>query len=908
MIVIVQGSILHRPPSSKPQPIPLIKPAQQGVASSYFEFATFDRLLEAISDMVWLKDLNGKYIACNRSFERCLGREKANILGKLDEDFFGAESAEFYRENDLKALEMTFPLVSEEWIAFADGYHGLFEVTKTVIKDDDDQPIGVMSMAHDITQRKYVDHKMRTHREAMQALNEISADASHKDYIEQIRQALKLACEYLGMPIGKVTKIEEDACIIEVQHSPEHTIYDGMDFPLEDSYTHLLLDQPDIVFVTDVEDSAYKNERCYQLMAHRAFIGIKLMMDDNVYGGLIFSDTKSRLNPFETVEFDFIYLLARWVTSLLKRQQMQAQINLSNERLELALSGADLGLWDLNLQTEHMVINARWASMLGLKLNEVVQSWQTFKNLLHPEDAAHATRMLDMHLAGEIEELNVEFRMHHKDGHWVWVQSKGRVVLRDAFGRPLRMVGTHMDITERKSVDEEIKRLAFYDVLTNLPNRRLLIDRFERALVASERNMQYGALIFIDLDNFKTLNDTLGHDKGDILLVQVAERLKDCLRESDTVARFGGDEFVVMLDQLDNDHESAQKQVEAVGDKIIHALNLAYDLNGVPYFSSPTLGATLFNGLIDSVDDSLKRADMAMYQAKSAGKNCLRFFDQHILSDLLNKTTLTEDLRNAVRNQQFYLSYQPQINIDGKITGAEALLRWHHPKRGMVSPIEFIPLAEENGLIIQLGSWVLETACQQLVEWSKNAVTAEYSLSVNVSARQFHQPNFVEDVLETLAHTGANPQRLKLELTESMLVNDVDDVISKMSQLKIEGVSFSLDDFGTGFSSLSLLKRLPLDQLKIDKSFVRDVLTDANDAVIAKTIVALANSLGLTVIAEGVEVEGQRDFLAENGCYDYQGYLYSKPLAIDEFENFIAKFTQATEPTPLANAKPKSVA
>lgn len=868
---------------------------------------SFDSLLEAIPDMVWVKDLDGRYIQCNRAFERCLGREKSHVLGKLDEDFLDAESAEFYRKNDLQALEMAFPLVREEWIAFADGYHGLFEVTKSVIRDPHGQAIGIITMAHDITQRKHFDSKMRNHREAMLALNEISADSTHKDYKEQIRQALKLACEYFGLDFGKVTRVEEGACVIEVQHSPEDTIYDGMDFPLEDSYTHFLLDQPDIVYVTDIENSVYRHERCFQLMGHRAFIGIKLTIDGKLFGGLIFSDTQTKLNAFETVEFDFIQLLSRWVINIIKRQQMQEQINLSNERVELALSGADLGLWDLNVQTEQLVINTRWANMLGYKLNEVAHTLSAFKALIHPDDATHAIKMLDMHLAGEVEELNVEFRMRHKDERWLWVQCKGRVVSRDAFGRPLRMVGTHMDITERKTFDEEIKRLAFYDVLTGLPNRRLLIDRFERALVASERNMQYGALIFIDLDNFKTLNDTLGHDKGDILLVQVAERLKDCLRDSDTVARFGGDEFVVMLDQLDMDHASAQQQVEAVGEKIIHSLNLAYDLKGVPYFSSPTLGATLFNGLFDSVDDSLKRADMAMYQAKNAGKNCLRFFDQHILSDLLNKTTLAEDLRNAVRDKQFYLSYQPQINIDGKITGAEALLRWHHPKRGMVSPIEFIPLAEENGLIIQLGSWVLETGCQQLVEWSKNTETAQYSLSINVSARQFHQHDFVEQVLETLARTGANPQRLKLELTESMLVNDVDDVISKMSQLKLEGVSFSLDDFGTGFSSLSLLKLLPLDQLKIDKSFVRDVLTDANDAVIAKTIVALANSLGLTVIAEGVEVEGQRDFLAENGCYDYQGYLYSKPLAIDEFENFRTQFMQTAEPVSAAVAEAKVV-
>lgn len=877
--------------NNKPEASTLM-PAQQGIASSYSEASMFDHLLEAIPDMVWVKDLEGQYIQCNRLFERCFGLNKADILGKFDQDFLGAESADFYRGNDLKALTMSFPLVREEWISFADGYHGLFEITKSVIRDQYHQPIGIMSLAHDITQRKQNDGKMRNHREAMQALNEIAAESAHRDYKEQIRQALKVACEYLAMDFGQVTKIEEDACVIELQYSPEDTLYDGMDFPLEDSYTHLLIDHSDILYVTDCETSDYKNQRCYQLIGHRSFIGTKLVIDGQIYGGLIFSDMQQKLNAFESVEFDFIHLLARWVIGIIKRQQLQEQVRLSNECVELALNGAALGLWDLNLQTEQMVINARWAGMIGYKVNEFAHTLSAWKSLIHHEDIPHIMRMLEMHLSGETEEFNVEFRMHHQEGHWVWVHSKGRVVVRDAFGRPLRMVGTHMDITERKNFDEEIKRLAYYDSLTDLPNRRLLIDRFRQALAASERNMQYGALIFIDLDNFKTLNDTLGHDKGDVLLKQVAARLKIALRECDTVARFGGDEFVVMLDQLDVDYEIAQKQVGVVGEKIINTLNQAYDLGGVQYFSSPTLGATLFNGMIDSVDDSLKRADMAMYQAKNAGKNCLRFFDQHVLLDLLNKTTLTEDLRKAVHNKQFFLSYQPQININGKITGAESLLRWQHPKRGLVSPIEFIPLAEENGLIIELGNWVLEMGCEQLVAWSKNEETAQYSLSINVSARQFHQQDFVESVLSTLARTGANPQRLKLELTESMLVHDVGDVISKMSQLKLKGVSFSLDDFGTGFSSLSLLKLLPLDQLKIDKSFVRDVLTDANDAVIAKTIVALASSLGLSVIAEGVEVEGQRDFLAANGCFDYQGYLYSRPLTIEEFEAFRIEFAQ----------------
>ncbi len=443
---------------------------------------------------------------------------------------------------------------------------------------------------------------------------------------------------------------------------------------------------------------------------------------------------------------------------------------------------------------------------------------------------------------------------------------------------------------------DEVAQLAFYDSLTQLPNKRLLMDRLKQSLLQSQRDRCYGALLFIDLDDFKNLNETLGHEAGDLLLQTAAHRLENCLREMDTVARMGGDEFVVMLDQLETEADAATVHIETVGDKIIEALNQPYQLNGQDYFNSPTLGATLYNGLTDQADEVLKRADIAMYQAKNAGKNCLRFFDQHIQANLMHKARLEEDLRIATKEKQFELYYQPQVDYTGRVTGAEALIRWTHPVRGVVSPMEFIPIAEKTGQIIEIGHWVLETACEQLATWANDPSMAHLHLAVNVSARQFQQPDFVLQVLQACRNAGINPSLLKLELTESMLVNDVDDVITKMSQLGDQGVSFALDDFGTGFSSLSYLKQLPLNQLKIDKSFVRDVLSDNNDAVIARTIVALANSLGLNVIAEGVEHEGQRKFLTLNGCYEYQGYLFSKPLTIANFNAYFKQANKSQQP------------
>ena len=436
----------------------------------------------------------------------------------------------------------------------------------------------------------------------------------------------------------------------------------------------------------------------------------------------------------------------------------------------------------------------------------------------------------------------------------------------------------------RKAAEDEIWRLAFYDPLTRLPNRRLLIDRLRHALAAAPRSKRHGALLFIDLDNFKTINDTLGHDAGDLLLQQAAERLSSCVRVGDTVARQGGDEFVIMLMGLDEVAEEAAMQTEAIGEKILAVLNRPYQFTDQVYHNTASIGATLFSGHFASADEQLRRADLAMYHAKAAGRNALRFFEPGMQAVVTFRAELETAMRQGLQHGQFLLYYQAQLDDAGCVSGAEALLRWQHPVRGLVPPAEFIPAAEETGLILPLGRWVLETACAQLVAWSSRPATADLNLAVNVSAQQFRQPDFVTQVVELLARTGVDARKLKLELTESMLVHNMEETIAKMSALRALGVVIALDDFGIGYSSLSYLKRLPLDQLKIDKSFVRDVLTDPTDAAIVLTIVALARSLGLSVVAEGVETEPQREFLASHGCGAYQGYLHSRPLPLEQFE------------------------
>lgn len=460
--------------------------------------------------------------------------------------------------------------------------------------------------------------------------------------------------------------------------------------------------------------------------------------------------------------------------------------------------------------------------------------------------------------------------------------------VRDDHAKITHFVCSQIDISQRKDAEAQIMHLAFYDPLTQLPNRRLLLDRLQQAVAASARNHNVGALLFIDVDNFKTLNDTLGHDVGDRLLQQVATRLNRCIRVNDTVARLGGDEFLVMLENLSQHQQEAATQAEAVGSKILAELNQNYLIDEHKYIGSVSIGITLFSDH-NCADELMKQADLAMYEAKSAGRNSLRFFDQEMQEAVTLRAELLNGLQDALREQQLRLYYQPQVDCNGHITGAEALVRWERPRVGLVSPAEFIPIAEESGLIKPLGFWVLETACYQLACWAIQPQCRALTLSVNVSSIQFNSPDFVEQVLDILRRTGANARRLKLELTESLLVEKVDEIIAKMSALKTHGVGFSLDDFGTGYSSLAYLRRLPLDQLKIDRAFVRDLAVDPNSKAIAQTIIDLSQTMGLSVIAEGVENEQQRLLLAFLGCHAYQGYLFGYPQPIAEFEQLLVQ-------------------
>lgn len=557
---------------------------------------------------------------------------------------------------------------------------------------------------------------------------------------------------------------------------------------------------------------------------------------------------------------------------------------LAHSYTEQIVSNMPIGFIVLNAQGQIRLVNNAVLRMFNLDRNKV---WlgKTLKQYL---DLATLDEKIVQVLKSEKHCSDFEFDRADGDANRTYLAD---ISLAQMGGEKVVLFMVQ-DITLRKQSEEEVYRLAFYDSLTHLPNRRLLHERLLQSMAISVRSGKYDALMFLDMDNFKTINDTHGHDIGDLLLKEVSHRLSRNVREGDTVARLGGDEFVVALESLSGSPHEAAAQSETVAEKIRAALSQPYRLNNIEHYSSPSIGVTLFRGHQNSLDEVLKQADLAMYQAKADGRNRVCFFDPAMQAEMENRAKLEKDLRASIKLQQLQLYYQMQVDDCGRIIGAEALIRWKHPKRGMVPPAQFIPLAEEIGMIIPIGTWVIEQACIQLRIWSKDPVLRKIQVSVNVSPRQLSQPYFVEQVKNAIEDTGIRASCLKLELTESFILNDVEDAIEKMQKLREIGINFAMDDFGTGYSSLSYLKRLPLEQLKIDQSFVRDIAHDKNSSVMVRTIINIAGNFGLKVVAEGVETDIQLAFLRQYGCSTFQGYLFGKPVPSDEFED-ICHFSTA---------------
>ena len=611
----------------------------------------------------------------------------------------------------------------------------------------------------------------------------------------------------------------------------------------------------------------------------------------NIYSGMAYAFDEAERNLLVGMATDISYALTRFAM-LDERSKNEDEM-----RVAAVTFDTQEAIMITTPDAKILRVNQAFSEITGFSKEDVIgQNPRMFQSGRH--DAAFYRAMWSALSAtgkwsGEIWDMR-------KDGSF-YPKMMTITAVYDNDGNLTHYVAVFRDISSLKKSEQDIHQLAFYDSLTGLPNRRLLMDRLQQGLTVSARNLRYGALLFLDLDHFKTINDTRGHAAGDLLLIEAARRLQTCVREGDSVARLGGDEFVVLLGRLDSEVNEAANQTEMVAEKILHELGKPYALKDFECHLTVSIGIGLFINHDESAESLLQHADVAMYQAKSAGRNAIRFFDPKMQAALDARAALETDMRHALSKHQFCLHYQVQVDNRQRALGAEVLLRWNHHLDGLISPMQFIPLAEETGLIVSLGLWVMQTACAQLRVWQDDPLTRDLTLAVNVSARQFRQSDFVAQIQKVLQESGARPSQLKLELTESVVLENVEDTIVKMRELKLLGVSFSMDDFGTGYSSLQYLKRLPLDQIKIDQSFVRDIATDPNDAAIVQTIIAMTKALSLNVIAEGVETEQQLEFLDQHGCRAFQGYLFSKPVPIEQFE---AMLLQQPQPFRHSSALP----
>ena len=558
-----------------------------------------------------------------------------------------------------------------------------------------------------------------------------------------------------------------------------------------------------------------------------------------------------------------------------KREQREGELRGSEERYRSYIEHAPMGIFVAHDNGEFAVVNPALSLMTGFSKNEL--SMMSLADFFSSDTAQESANFFDSVHQHKSSEKEVTLRK--KDGSVFLSHIRAIALPGDS------LIGFCMDITDKKRDEEQIYNLAFFDALTALPNRRRLLDRLRLATSNSVQEQDLGALLMMDLDHFKNLNDTQGHDVGDLLLKQVGRRLMDCVRPDDTVSRVGGDEFVIILERLGKDAAIATQRAHELVKKIQTSVSQLYPLiPGRPdYHITSSIGLTLFGDQESSIDALLKKSDIALYDAKRSGRNTYRFFSPEMQASIDDSTSLVDALRLALQNDEFTLYYQPQVNSTGHLMGAEALLRWTPPNAEIISPLTFIATAEESGLIVPIGDWVVEQCFKQLQRWQQRPETSGLKLSINISADQFHQADFVAKICSGIERFNINPNRITLELTESAVLQRVDQAVQTMLELKDKGVSFSLDDFGTGYSSLSYLKLLPLDQVKIDSSFVRDISFDPDDAAIVRAILAMSESLGLSVIAEGVETLVQREFLFDHGCLHYQGYLFGRPVPIENF-------------------------
>ena len=866
----------------------------------------FINVAHATTDAVWDWDLIANTIWWNDGIQTVFGfaedevaRDDRAWLQRLHPD-----DRQRVQQKIVDAIKGASNHWSDEYRSIRrDGSYAFVSDHALLIRDEARRVVRMVGGITDLSTRKQLEFDLQRLNRALRLLtacNELLIRASDEhDLLTAVCQLIISVGGYQMAYVGFAMP-DKDKRIVPIAHAGDPSYLEGLQLswsehaPFGRGPAGRTIRSGAAAFVNDIASDPIFGPWRERALEHgfRAVINLPLREDERTFGVLaLFSD---KVLAVGTEEINLLQQMANDVAfgidnlrSQASQRRADARIReqaslLDNAQDAIVVTGPDQRIRFWNKGAERLYgFGADEA--IGLATHE----------LLYASAEAVSTATEKVMQSGE---WTGELVQRRKDGTLLTAECRWTRVNDDLTGLP-SILAINTDISQRKAAAREIEKLAFYDQLTGLPNRQLLVERVRHSQARIARSKLIGAVLFIDLDNFKTLNDTLGHAMGDRLLQVVSERLQQCVREHDTVARFGGDEFVINLVDLDANAEQAQCKAVRIGDKILEAMRQPIRLGeNHEHHGSCSIGITLLDQGDDTIDDMLKRADLAMYRAKAAGRNTLEVFVPDMQVAINARAENEIELRRAVAHSEFLLHYQPQLDQAGRVIGSEALVRWQHPVRGVVSPLEFIFLAEETGLIHALGKWVLEAACAQLAHWAAAArsvatptarMLSELTVAVNVSVQQFRHPDFVELVLHAVDSNGIDARRLKLELTESLLVDDVEATITKMLLLKARGIDFSLDDFGTGYSSLAYLKRLPLSELKIDQSFVRDVLTDPNDAAIARTIVALAHSLGLSVIAEGVETAAQRDFLAEHGCSTYQGYLFSRPLNASAFEEFV---------------------
>ncbi len=848
-------------------------------------------LLHHASDGIHILDYDGKIIEVSDSFCAMLGYERAEMIGM----HVSRWDAHFASEDLMRVVHAQHE--SKGRVQFETQHRRkdgtIIDVEVSGLPLNLDGQSVLFNSSRDIGERKRIESALQQQLNFSRSLNEIARClVEHEDSTQILSNAMRIVGEMLGADRALIYDIsyEKDQAIGMCQWlNPRHpeisstkasyplSTFSGGTNEIRRSRTHLTSHRDEVNPHLIADGSG---ETLHAKMMIWSLLWYPIAFRDNGYYLLVLNQTQAR-KDWAREELDYLQSVSNLVSIALDKIRVLAQRTAALNELRVAATAfeAQEGVLITDAQARIVRVNRAFTRITGYTPQEVIgKSPRVLSSGRH--DAAFYQSMWENLRRQQSWEGEIWNR--RKNGE-AYPQHLSITAVRDAEGEIRNYVGTFSDITLRKSAEEEIRSLAFYDPLTQLPNRRNLLEQLRQALAANAHTGHLGALLFLDLDNFKSLNDTLGHEKGDLLLQQVAQRLNTCVREGDTVARLGGDEFVVLLVELSTHTNEAMQQVAAVGQKILAALNEPFLLAGHESHSSASIGVTLFSKMNSAIGDLLKQADIAMYQAKRGGRNTIRFFDPPMQDRINSLAVLEEELRKAIEEHQFRLHYQIQVDSSGHVFGAEALVRWQRPGAGLVPPGRFIPLAEETGLILPIGRWILDTACAQLKSWEADPRTCGLFLCVNVSAKQFRQPDFVDQVRSILRAHDINPERLKLELTETMLLGNIEDAIATMHALRQTGVRFSLDDFGTGYSSLQYLKRLPLTQLKIDQSFVRDIATDANDRAIVSTIVAMAQTLNMDVIAEGVETEEQRQCLLRAGCVHYQGFLFGPPVPIERF-------------------------